>query len=192
MIETLSSDVDRDQSAIAYFYCDYADSITLDVNSIIGAIIQQLLIANPIIFDSVSSDIQEAYRVGMRYPSPDRLVELLCTVIDAYTLVYIVLDGIDETSSDTQASIVGLVKTITAIDTTIVKVFVSSRWGSLLCEELSLYPEVTVSENDTVHDVNAYIKALVAEKLAKHSVIEHNRDLQAEVERQLMMNAQGM
>ncbi|KAL8821117.1 MAG: hypothetical protein Q9191_007377 [Dirinaria sp. TL-2023a] len=166
--------------------------MTLDLNSIVGTIIQQLLIVQPVIADSVIANIRELYGDGLRHPSPESLIELLCSITNKYTVLYIFLDGIDETSLDTQNGICGLITTLVAIDTTIVKIFVSSRQSSLIGEALELYPEIVVSESTTVHDVNAYITASVEEKLASHSVIQNNPGLQAEVERQLMMKAQGM
>ena len=192
IVETLTTDTNDQYSALAYFYCDYADSNTLDLISIIGTLIQQLLIKKPTMESSVASSIHDIYDQGLRHPQTDRLIELLCTVLDEYTVVYIIIDGIDETSSDTQEGICDLVKRLVNLQDTSAKILISSRESSQLSEAFEPYLHFQMSADETTKDINAYIKGSITEKLAGRSVVQKNPGLLEAVEHELTMKAEGM
>lgn len=91
MIHALSQEVDHQQSALAYFYCDYADQETLDASVILGTIIQQLLLSRQSIEDTIATTIREAYRDGMRTPSPavlTKILEIVIQILDYLMCLY--------------------------------------------------------------------------------------------------------
>jgi len=92
--------VHYERSAIAYCYCDHADGKTLEAPSIIGTLIQQLLIVKSTIDEIAASMIRKMYHQGLGHPPFDKLIDLLCHIIGGYDLVYIVIDGLDEAETD--------------------------------------------------------------------------------------------
>ena len=192
MIEALLRNVDNGTSVAAYIYCDFADSSTLDSLSIIGTIIQQLLIVKPTIPEPIARNIRELYGDGLRRPTVEGLIDLLCSVVEEYQYTYIIVDGVDEANFETQNYILSMITKITSLKTTFAKFFVSSRENSLISEALRSWPKINVSEDRTSQDMGVYIKASITEKLASHSVIKNNPGLQVEVEEELMRKAQGM
>lgn len=192
MIDSLTQEVDNQTSALAYFYCDYADSETLDLMLIVGTIILQLLIVKPTLPEPIALDIRDIFGDGLRRPTPDRLITLLCNVAMEYTNVFVFLDGIDEVDLDTQGAISSLVRKLIAIGETLTKVFVSSRESSCIAEAMGCYPRIRMSEDCIRQDVEAYILASVNKKLSTHSVLQDNPELRRVVEEELMVKAEGM
>ena len=190
--ETLSREVNHDRSIIAYFYCDYGNNATLDLGALVGTIIQQLLIVKKTIPDPIAVTIREIYDDGLRQPQLHKLTELLFSIMREYELVYIVLDGIDEASEDTQKGILDLINQLITTASITVKVFLSSRENPQISKSLGYSPVLHISEKYTAQDIGAYIRNSVTDKLANHSVIRDNPGLQAELEHELLKKAQGM
>lgn len=192
VIESLSREVDSQSSAIAYFYCDYADSKILELPLIIGTLVQQLLILKPTISDVTASQIRNIYCDGILQAASENLTQLLCSVIDDYELVYLVLDGADETSPDTQHDILSMVRKLTIFAGTNVKVFFSSRDSVRISNAFKGYPDLSASESCNALDIKTYIQASVRDRLAHHSVIRSNPDLKVKTEDELVEKAHGM
>ena len=159
MINALSQEVDGRHSALAYFYCDYADQETLDASVVLATIIQQLLIVRPIIEDVIAAKIREAYGDGMRNPSPGDLIKILEYIIQDYQRVYIVLDGVDEASQDTQEKIFANFATLT----------------------VSQLERLNVSVNVISEDIEHYIKASVQARLHHLPVVKNYPYLKQEL-----------
>lgn len=192
VVEALAQEVGNDSSGIAYFFCEYDEDNTLDPLAIIGTIIQQLLILQRRIPEPIATAIRDLYGHGIRKPTTEKLIALLCSVMEQYTYVYVVIDAVDEAGPDTQDEILNLVKVLTSVDTTAAKVFFSSRESSSISEALRTWPRVNVSEGRTAKDVDAYIRASITKRLTGLEIMQNIPTLQAEAEHELMAKAKGM
>lgn len=192
VINALSQEVDGRHSALAYFYCDYADQETLDASVILGTIIQQLLIARPVMEDVIAAKIREAYGYGMRKPSSDDLIKILDCIILEYQCVYIVLDGVDEASPDTQERLFANFAKLSVIHPRLLRLFFSTRLITLMPYHFPSCLSFNISDNVVSEDIEHYIKASVQQRLHNLPVIDNYPYLEERAVLELTAKAQGL
>lgn len=192
MINALSQEVDGRHSALAYFYCDYADQETLDASVIFGTIIQQLLIARPVMEDVIAAKIREAYGDGIRKPSSDDLIKVLDCIILEYQCVYIVLDGVDEASPDTQERLFANFAKLSVIHPRLLRLFFSTRLITLMPYHFPSCLSFNISDNVVSEDIEHYIKASVQQRLHNLPVIDNYPYLEERAVLELTAKAQGL
>ncbi len=192
MINALSHEVDSRQKALAYFYCDYADQETLDASVILGTIIQQLLIGRPLIDDVIAAKIREAYNEGMRKPSPVDLIKILEHIIREYQCVYIVLDGVDEASPDTQERLFASFAKLSVSLRGLLKLYISTRETTLMPCHFPSGLSFEVSDSCVSEDIEHYIKASVQQRLHALPVLDNYPYLEERAVLELTAKAQGL
>lgn len=193
MIDALSQEVDFRDRALAFFYCDYADYETFDLSTILGTIIQQLLVFKPNIEERIAAKIRAAYDNGIRKSSPGDLFQLLELIVHEYQhCVYIVLDGVDEVLPDTQKTLLSGFAKLSASCGTLLKLYVSAREITLISDYFPSYLSFDISESRAAEDIENYIKASVQQRLHSLPVILNHPYLEESAVRELAAKAQGM
>ncbi|KAF2801958.1 uncharacterized protein BDZ99DRAFT_429162, partial [Mytilinidion resinicola] len=124
----IDSMIARDDSAVAYYYCDYANPKTLEMGAIVGSLIRQLIEKLELdITDQFEEELIECYEAVSPSLMCDSLTKLLHRFILEFNSVFLVLDGIDELSRQNQSAIHQIVsKALDRTDCTL-KVFLTSR-----------------------------------------------------------------
>ncbi|SLM35735.1 P-loop containing nucleoside triphosphate hydrolase [Lasallia pustulata] len=189
VIDTLLGEIDPDDSAISYFYCEYSDSRTLETFNVFGSILKQLLSRKPMLPEQVATTIKQIYAEGMSMPSRDDLVKLLRSVLGLYSRTYIVIDGLDECGKDAQEDILFIVKTLASFDRAIVKVVVFSRENAYLSTVLKHYPCLHTSEAALTRDIVSFVKKTVESKLEAGELVIRNPTLKEEIISELVTKA---
>ncbi len=160
----LLHDAGCQDSATAYYYCDFSDHRTLQYRDIIGAIIQQLLSHNKPIPQEAAEKIRHCYSAGSRPPCSDKLFEILLSVIGMHSRVHVLIDGLEECATEVQEEISFVVKQIMSSES-IVKVFISSREGATIFTGLNEFPCIRFSEVNLTHDITMFVRKTIRSKL---------------------------
>lgn len=193
MINALSKEVDGQHNAVAYFYCDYADHETLNASAIIGTIIQQLMVIRPHIEETIAVKIRDAYGDGMRNPSPGDLIKVLeLIILNHHQCVYIILDGVDEASPDTQEKLLNNFAKLSAPCGTLLRLFISSRETTLMSDYFPSCLSFKVSESIVAEDIENFIQASVQQRLHSLPVMLSHPYLEESAVNELTAKAQGM
>ena len=193
MIDALSQEVEFQQNAMAFFYCDYADYETLDASTILGTIIQQLLDIRPSIKETIAVKIREAYGDGIRKSSPADLFQLLDFIIRHYHhTVYVVLDGVDETTPETQEKLLSGFSMLSESCGKLLKLYFSTRDITQISDHFPSYLSFNISESGADEDLENYIKASVHQRLHSLPIMVNHPYLEESAVRQLTVKAQGM
>ena len=192
MIDALCENAIQERSAIAYCYCDYADPNTLEASSVIGTIIQQLLIDRVMTDEVAAVTLRRVYGQGLRHPPCSELVELLCHALHEHNSVYIILDGFDETNTENQEEIFDMLREILALQGVVVKIYFSGRENARFLDAFADHLHLHITENASAHDLNACIEYFVRESLAKHPVVVKQPILLEMARQELLAKAQGM
>ena len=193
MIDSLSQAVHRPDTAVAFFYCEYADQETLDCSVILGTLIQQLLLDRPIIDELIAAKIRKAYDDGLRKASPTDLLDCLERIIlDCYHCVYIVLDGVDEASIDVQDNLFRNLAKLSASCTTLLRLYISTRETTLMPHHFPSCSRMDLSESRGSGDIELYIQSSVQERLHSLPVIVLYPYLEQSTVRELTAKAKGL
>ena len=87
-------------AAVAYFYCDYAQSDTLVSTAILRSFMKQLIthygILRKPLPQCVDENLEQADRLGWNYFSPEELSSILQDLLCSLSDTFLILDGLDE------------------------------------------------------------------------------------------------
>lgn len=193
MINALSQEMDCQHTAVAYFYCDYADHETLDASAILGTIIQQLLVVRSSIDEVTAVKIREAYGDGMRKPLPCDLTKILEGIIHNYHhCVYIILDGVDEANPDTQEKLFGSFAKLLISCGTLLRLYFSTREITLMSDHFPSCLSFDVSESRVAEDIDHYVKVSVQQRLHSLPVMLNHPYLEENAVLELTAKAHGL
>ncbi|KAI9857208.1 MAG: hypothetical protein M1813_008570 [Trichoglossum hirsutum] len=182
--------ITRQETAIAFYYCDFSDLKSLETQTILGTVIRELL-ENIVIPYDLEQKIDQLYRPGMRTAADGELASILCTVAGYFLRVYIFIDGLDECGKDEQAKVLSVVNRLTRARCTSVKIFITSREEAPILTSLREFPRVRVSGDKNSSDIAAFVEDMVKSKVRSGELIQHP-SLESEIISALIDGAQGM
>lgn len=191
MIDTLLTTPGVNDEAVVYFYCDYADHRTLDTCNILGSILLQLLRTKPIPEPLVAM-IKKCYEDGLRTPETKELIAIICTAVESFPEIFIVIDGLDECKKNVWQDVLVLIKDLIQKKTPCVKIFVSCREEDQILQGLAQYSHIQISTEVVSRDISAFIQGTVRSRLDSGDLKIHNSTLEKDITQKLEAKAQGM
>lgn len=126
VVDSMSSSYIEVGSVICYYYCHYANTLTLDISSLVGTMIRQLLERIEIPED-VAEDINRLFRQGSTNPLPEDLIDLFIKVLSHFNRAMIIIDGIDELAKHGQTVVLEALRRLMQLQDTTVKAMIFSR-----------------------------------------------------------------
>jgi hypothetical protein len=157
-------------SAICYYYCDYAEARTLDVCLILGTLIRQLLerIAVP---SDLAKEINYYFEDGSTKPLPEDYIQLLTKTLSRFTTVMVILDGVDELAREDQTVLVDAVRQLIQIPSSVVKIMVfSRREEKLIRKAFERYAFFDISADFVSKDIARFVTDSVDLKIQSNDL----------------------
>lgn len=184
-----------DQSAPAseaiYYYCDYADQRTLQLDRIFGSLLKQLFI-NHGIPEHMETQILRVYAGGTRSPAENALSEIFCSIVMSHPEIYIVFDGLDECEKPVWQAMLNVFKTLIGIAQANIKIFISCVEEGYISHHLTNFACVQISSAATNEDIRAFVTASVRSKIDNGDLRIRNPKLEQEIVSELHSRANGM
>ena len=173
---------------MAYFYCSFTESATLDPTNILGSILGQL--CKPA--DAVYAKIMSRYSSAeSRRFTADEIVDLLLEQVQQEGSIYIFLDAVNE--CEDPAKILKYLRRLSACHfNSAAHIFLSSinEKGIDDCvESFSLWSVATLLPGDMSDDIELLVLASIEENPRLH---KHSKELRDEIAQALTKGAQGM
>ena len=192
VIDFLSSRVDNKSSTIAFYYCAFSDIVTLQTVSILGTILKQLLLPKSSLLDTLNSALSSTFENVSRSPDRKELTKLLGSVLEAYSQVYVIIDGLDECEKNVQQDVLYAINEIVQIPEHTVKVWVSNREDAEIKNTLKAYSCLYISEANVTGDIANYVEASVKSRLSDGDLLIRDPGLENEIISTLTAKSQGM
>jgi Cdc6-like AAA superfamily ATPase len=170
IIDSMSPFFAQVDAAICYYYCDYANTSSLNASIILGTLIRQLLerIQIP---SEIAKDIDHYFQEGATEPLLEDLFDFLAKALRPFKRVMVVLDGLDELIISDQKAIIKLVRQLTQPSGTITKVMVFSRREErLIRTAFQGYEFIDISVKLVRNDLARFISDSVDMKLNSHEL----------------------
>ena len=189
VIDTLSDRLEKTE-ALAYCYCDYAEAISLETQTVVKTILHQVLkhLAIP---EEVEQKVTKLFIQANRTPNLEDLLSVIRLAVSGFSQVFIILDGIDECQKQDQQDILYLVNQLKIVESPVFKIFISSREESKISYALDC-PRVQVLD-DVVHkDIEDYVSGSVQSRLDSNEMSIGSSSLKEEVISELVAKAHGM
>jgi len=184
------------QIPVAYFYCDYGESASLEAIQILGSFVKQLLyrFEIPAVIKGL---IQQAYTydgADERKPVIEEVETILRTTFGLFAghTIYFVLDGLDECPLPERSKILPILRNIVDFNDQVVKIFVSTREEVDTMQQLKDFPSICISDRRNTSDITRFVKDTVEQRQKESILTISDPKLMHEIMNALIDGARGM
>ena len=195
LIDRLTGDVSTPSakaSKVIYYYCDYADQRTLQLDRILGSLLKQLFL-NYKIPEHIELQLLQIYAGGTRLPAESALSAVFCSSIVAlYSELYIVFDGLDECAKSVWQAMLKVFKQVTAMRNSNVKTFTTCVEEGSISHHLANAACIQLSSAATKQDIKAFVTSSVRSKIEDRDLRIRNPKLEQDIISELVSRANGM
>jgi len=176
---------------VCYYYCDYADTASLNSICLVASLIQQLLVRLPL--DCFDETFTCPYGEGISAPNFEASAAFLRGILFHFKHVFFTIDGLEELTHECQHAILEFIDNLTTDSTANIKIFVTSRTEDRQIKRaLRNHECIHLSTEDVSLDIGLFINAEVGATLVKRNPVLENERLKRAVIRALIAGAQGM
>lgn len=198
VIDSLKSS-QKEEADLSYYYCDYADRVSLDPRIVLGTLAWGLLQDyESQIASEIMDQIALCFRDGERTPEVDDVLQVLFQIVDWCKKVILVIDGIDEVEEADFYYILGFLKQMVTRQGVSVKVFLTCREDKDVLSIVSPAAEICfrkhLSDSMVSHDISSYIHQSVETRMSagRLAINPTNLELRDDIIRALSTGAKGM
>ena len=120
------------------------------------------------------------------------LSSILFSSFEYLPKLFLIIDGLDECSKDVLQQILDVIRSLAACQSSVIKLFISSRDDIRIFEYLKKYPILQASAVNLSNDMEVYVKGAVRDRIESGDLIVRNSELEAVIITELTSKAQGM
>lgn len=187
VVDHLRKTLNTSETPVACIYCNYKQQESQTTLAILESILQQLLLVQPTIPEMIR-DFHHQHTLKSTRPSLKDVSAMLSSQVRTFKKLFVVVDALDElsVSNPTRESLLDELRALQPY----VHLFVTSRpsVGALNVFEDALVIELRADELD----VSTYCAARLREERRLATWVRTDLNLQEEITRTLVSNAQGM
>jgi len=142
--------------------------------------------------NNVVEQIDRCYRHGIRKPATEELVAILLSVIQLFSKMYIVIDGIDECENQERVDILSLIRQLTDLKERTCLVFIASREQIDISKSFIGYSHIHILEANIMSDISSYIDGVINAKVQSKELLVREHSLVGLIVNALSHGARGM
>lgn len=189
IVEELVNSNQNEHTLVCQYYCDYADTASLDPYCMIVTLLKQAL--QHISLDRFTENYHCPFQEGKPLPSPEDAFTFLISTLREFRTVYLILDGIDEISHDNQPTVLAHIECLLQ-DHSNLKVFVTSRVEEYwIRKALEPYRTLRISHAYIKDDIALFLEDYL-HRTAISGPLSTDEDLKNEVLGALLLGVNGM
>ncbi|KAH6711656.1 hypothetical protein BKA61DRAFT_522547, partial [Leptodontidium sp. MPI-SDFR-AT-0119] len=192
LMSTIIQEVDKITNideGFAFFYCDYKDAATHEISNILGSLVKQLVSTNEAAFQLLEPFYEGHYHSasGHRQPSAESVIRLLHSITDLFSLTTIIIDGLDEISTN-RFDTVELLRAIQ--EDRSIRVLFASRLEPDIEQCLSDFESVSIAARSS--DLELYVASEIGKRTRKKELNIKDKELEGLIINRLVHGADGM
>ena len=176
--------------ALAFFYCDYKDSQTHDVVTILGSLARQLISQSQDAFDDLKSFYRDHHSKdqSIQKATPWELCALIQRVSTHFKTTVIVVDGLDEISNNRG----DVAKLLAGLDTSDrrIKTLFASRPEVDIEYQLRSFVKISIAATST--DLISYVGYEIKQREVDGKLKIKDPDLKSHIMETLVKSSDGM
>jgi len=147
---------------LAYFYCNRAEGSRRDPETILSALIHQLVRTES---DQMTllKPIVDAYDLRETLGQSSRLSllesrDLLVQITDVYEQTTLCIDALDEVEPSTRKDLLQALKVVMEKSKNLVKIFATTRMDVDIVRQFEMFPRIELQPDDNASDIEHFIK----------------------------------
>lgn len=187
----VEASLNSDGARVLYYYCDYTDQRTLQINRILGTILKQLFTAGRIP-DEIALQVAQVFGDDSRSLIFKEMSSLVCSAINLNSAVTVILDGLDECEQEVKEQMIAFLECLTNPGSTVIKLFVSCREEDNILRSLTNFSRIHVTPAASEGDISSFISGSVRSRIAAGHLKVRNPKLEQEIVSGLVDKAKGM
>ena len=178
-------------SGVIYYYCDYADQRSLQLDCILGSLLKQLYL-NRQIPENVESQLLRLFAARSQSSPETALVNIFCSSVAMLSDLYIIFDGLDECDKAVWRTMLKVFRQLAAVRPTNVKVFMTCVEEGSVAHSLNGCTKVQLSPSVTSADIKAFVQSSVKLKIEDGELKIRNPSLEHDIISELFLKANGL
>ena len=176
---------------LAFYYCDYADQVTLSPKAVVGSLVKQLLTDSELPRE-IADHIFNVFHEEDYSPTQKELAELFRMAFSLSSRAFLVIDGLDECEKNACREILSIIKWILKITGCVIKVYISSQSDVQILHALAAYPRISLSTSTLSSDIEAYVTSATQALIEERQLLIQSPALEREIITALKEKANGM
>ena len=176
---------------LAFYYCDYADQVTLTPKGVIGSLVQQLLTDSELPRE-IANHIFNVFHEEDYPPTHQELRELFRMALSLSPRAFLVIDGLDECEKNACREILSIINGILKTTGCVIKIYISSQSDVQILHALAAYPRISLSTSTLSPDIEAYVTSAIQALIEERQLLIQSPALEREIITVLKEKANGM
>lgn len=188
----------NDESALAYFYCNYKEAERRDPAWVLRTLVKQLCLQSPesrfpepvlSIYDQRKKDADLSFTLSV-----EESKHLLIKLSAGFLRTTIIIDALDECDTNTRGILFDAVEDMVSSQWNHIKIFVTSRGDGDLRKKFGESPNIYIQERDNSGDINHFIKTEIQASIRTKRLLggRVGSDLEQRIVSALETGAHGM
>ena len=176
---------------VVYYYCDYADSRTLQAKHLFEAVMKQLIMQR-LVPKEIECQLRQSVIDEARVPGETYLQTSILSTLEASPGLCVIIDGLDECEKEARRDAIALIEALLVHKKATVKTFVSCREDEHILRSIDVHPCIQLSETMMATDIDAFITGTVRSKVKSGELRSNTPALEEEIVAELVSKAHGM
>ncbi|KAM0798419.1 hypothetical protein BDR22DRAFT_808989 [Usnea florida] len=178
-------------SGVIYYYCDYADQRSLQLDCILGSLLKQLYL-NRQIPEIIESQLLRLYAARSQSAPETALINVFCSSVTILSDMYLIFDGIDECDKAVWRTMLKIFNQLAAVRPTNVKVFITCVEEGSVVHSLNGFSQIRLSSSVTSTDIKTFVESSVRLKIEDGELRIRNPSLVKDIISELVLKANGL
>ena len=171
--------------AVAYYYFDFRDQQCQSAEAMLSSLLKQLATAKT----ELSNHVLELYRKFTRHqrqPKQEDLEEVMVPTCEAFDRVFLVIDALDECSSERRRRVLEALKRLHEVQS--ISILVTSRpYPGDVMKAFEPFPKITIEASDP--DIRKYVRTEIDNN---HNLDDIDGDFKDEIVIKMSQKARKM
>ena len=176
---------------VVYYYCDYADQRTLQIDRMIGTLLKQFFVRGHIP-EEFEARVPLGYGEDGQTLGMNELMDLVCLAIKLNSVTFVVLDGLDECENRTRQQMISFLNRLSGLETTVTKTLILCREEDQLLRSLQGTLWIRMTPSALEGDIKSFVSASVSSRVLSGELRIRNPQLELEIVSELVNKAHGM
>ena len=164
----------------------------MNADTLLGTIIRQLLDQLRPFPESLERRLISVSNYELGTLSIDDLSGVLFSACEYLPKLFVVIDGLDECTKDVLQQILDVIKRLAVCQSSVTKLFISSRDDIRIIESLKKYPVLKAPAANISSDMEIYVKGAVKDRIKSGDLIVRSPELELVIIAELTNKAHGM
>lgn len=189
MIEFLESDLPAPYIGLAFIYCNHKEYLAQNIEYFLGAIVRQLVERR----QAISKEVHTLYKKHCgkeTNPSCEEYVDLLRSLVQECSEVYVVIDALDECIDKNGRMIWNSLLSKLKSTVSNLRLLYTSRHMEDIAGTLSGSARIDIRASEA--DIQAYVQAYIRSEESLLEICQQDLDLQDKIPQAIASKAEGM